>query len=452
MISRLPVEIQVRLLKMEPSSSLKMTNSYFYILYNDLYYDKIIESFGKSIVPVLIKILPWLKTYIKTLEVFRSKSRQIISNRLDLTDTGVDYLGISWENPLHCQFIKDSWKYVYSVLKNKRLFAEYSDYKIDRPTNYVYHHFVEVNRTYLLSYTKTVWLAAGDYNLNIGLVIKHGNGLGTTKFEIEYESEDGKTVAQTFYPPSNINDILPKKQFCFLKIGEFSIPQKKKPSENKLFKVKFTMEEIGLYLKSGFRIFFIDLSQPSMLFNDYDLLYYSLMETDYKYFINIPMKNLYRALNYVQNGGNEMAPLCPSGSVEYGSGEPMDIWSEYNQEYLNTHNAKCGHCTDEEVVPTRTKSIMAFENDTRWLQCCEDRLMQYGNFFFNNNLKRRYFKFNTVYQRRQFINRYGDFELDWEENANGTHKDGTHQEHKNIQPYSYDSEGIKWKIPILGEL
>ena len=107
------MEIQVRLLKMEPSSSLKMTNSYFYILYNDLYYDKIIESFGKSIVPVLIKILPWLKTYIKTLEVFRSKSRQIISNRLDLTDTGVDYLGISWENPLHCQFIKDSWKYVY---------------------------------------------------------------------------------------------------------------------------------------------------------------------------------------------------------------------------------------------------------------------------------------------------------------------------------------------------
>ncbi len=32
MISRLPVEIQVRLLKMEPSSSLKMTNSFLHTL------------------------------------------------------------------------------------------------------------------------------------------------------------------------------------------------------------------------------------------------------------------------------------------------------------------------------------------------------------------------------------------------------------------------------------
>lgn len=452
MLLKLPVEIQVRLLKMEPSSSLRMTNSYFYMLYNDLFYEKIIESFGKAIVPVLIKVLPWLKTYIKSLEVFRAESRKIISSRLGLVDTGVDYMGIAWENPLHCQYIKDSWRYVYSVLKNKRLFAEYSDYKIDRPTNYVYHHFVEVNRTYLLSYTKTVWLAAGEYNLNIGLVIKHGNGLGTTKFEIEYESESGSTVDQTFYPPSNINDILPKKQFCFLKIGEFKIPKKVKLDENKLVKVKFTMEEIGLYLKSGFRIFFIDLSQPSMLFNDYDLLYYSLMETDYKYFINIPMKNLYRALNYVQNGGNEKSTEGETPTADYGSGEPMDIWSEYNQEYLNTHNAQCGHCTDEEVVPTRTKSIMAFENDTRWLQCCEDRLMQYGKFFFDNVLKRRYFKFNTVYQRRQFINRYGDFESVWEEESSASHKDGKHQESKGDHAYSYDPEGIKWKIPILGEL
>ena len=59
---------------------------------------------------------------------------------------------------------------------------------------------------------------------------------------------------------------------------------------NKLRRIEIVMEEIGLYLKSGFRVYFIDISQPSMLFNEYDLLYYSINETDYRYFINILLK------------------------------------------------------------------------------------------------------------------------------------------------------------------
>ncbi|ODV78233.1 uncharacterized protein CANTADRAFT_53033 [Suhomyces tanzawaensis NRRL Y-17324] len=432
MLTTLPLEIQVKILTIDPSSSLKYVNSHFYILYNDLFHDKIIATFGEDINFILIKVLPWLKRYIKSLDVFRFKARHSIASRLGLTDTSEidDSEGI---NRLNCLYVKDSWKYIYSILKNKRLYAEYSDYTIDEPTNYVYNHFVEINRTYLLSYSKTLWLSPGRYNLNIGLIIKHGSGLGTTKFEIKYKDATGKDVIQTFYPPTNINEILPKQQFCLLKIGEFSLPEvfslhRGTIDHEKLFKVEFVMEEIGLYLKSGFRIFFIDIAQPSLLFNDYDLLYYTVKETDYKYFINLPLKNLYKALNIVQNGEHD------DGILGYGHGDPSSDLSKYDNDYL---------------IPGKEANLV--EKITG-----EAKLMEYSNFFFNNRFKKRLFKFNTVYQQRQFINRFGDFKQDWDEYPEKDKEELLNDARfGRVQPQkscSYDRQGLKWKIPILGEL
>ncbi|CUM68479.1 uncharacterized protein PRCAT00006204001 [Priceomyces carsonii] len=443
MISKLPLEIQVKLLAIVPFSSLKLVNSHFYILYNDLFYDKIINAFGEESIRLIIKVLPWLKTYIKTLDAFRFGCRNIIASRLKLRDTDefesdLQDVCSSDSGYLNCMYVKDSWRYIYSLLRNKRLFAEYSDYKIDEPINYVYNHFVEINRTYLLSYVKSLWLAPGTYNLNIGLVIKHGSGLGTTKFEIKYENDSGEQSTQSFYPPTNINDILPKRQFCFLKIAEFDVPPTKNHDQNipnKLRKVELVMEEIGLYLKSGFRIFFIDVSQPSLLFNDYDLLYYAVNETDYRYFINIPLKNFYKALNFVQES--------PDG---YGEGDPKEIWDQYDHTFLQdypSNNSK----------PSGNKNRQ--ENS---------RLTKYANFFFNNKFKKRFFKFNTVYQRRQFVNRFGDFELDWDEYEEHSHSDdvspisndhmsgGLEKSKTKHKSCSYDCQGLKWKIPIIGEL
>ncbi|CAK7898299.1 hypothetical protein CAAN1_26S01310 [[Candida] anglica] len=423
MIGRLPVEIQVKLLGLAPESSLKLVNSHFFVLYNDLFYTKIIETFGEEIVAVLIKVLPWLKQYIKTLDSIRYQSRRLLADRLGLQDdTGLTGY------PLHTSYVKDSWKYIYSLLKNKRLFAEYSDYKIDEPINYIFNHYVEINRTYLLSYSKDVWIAPGDYNLNIGLVIKHGNGLGTTKFEIRYEDDNGDTVSQQFYPPTNINDILPKAQFCLLKLGEFSVPTPHTSTGNKLRKVQLVMEEIGLYLKSGFRIYFIDIAQPSALLNDYDLLYYTVKETDYRYFINIPLKNFYKALNHIQSGdGNPSKRMSLTNNQTqnidtppYGSGHPTEVTTyDHDIQWLTT--------TGDEVIgdPEDPESIAL-----------------YANFYFNNRLGKRYFKFNTIYQRRQFVNRFGDFELDWDKDS----EDGSER------VCTYDPDSLKWKMPIIGEI
>uniref|UniRef100_A0A0L0NX17 Uncharacterized protein n=1 Tax=Candidozyma auris TaxID=498019 RepID=A0A0L0NX17_CANAR len=416
MLDNLPLEIQVRLLKLCPTSSLKYVNSHFYFLYNDLYYDKLIRVFGEDVIDIIAKVYPWLRTYIKMLDAFRQRSREVISTRLKL----YDYKGKSGILPseiIHAMYVKDSWRYVYSLFKNKRLFAEYSDYKIDEPTNYVFNHYVEINRSYLLSYNKAVWLAPGTYNLNIGLVIKSGRGLGTTKFDLKYTNEEGEVITQTFYPPTNINEILPKRQFCFLKIGEFHVrePMHCKGDEGfsrhgKLQKLELTMEEIGLYLKSGFRIFFIDISQPSMLFNDYDLLYYSCQETNYKYFINLPLKNFYKALNHVQNGAHDAIE-----KRDYGTGDPNDIIDQFDNIFPDDFQS-----TSEESF--------------------EENLMGYAKFYFHNNFNRRSYKFNTIYQRRQFVNRFGDYELD--------DRDNEAQKPR----CSYDARGLKWRIPILGEL
>lgn len=412
MISSLPIEIQVRILASSAGPALRATNSHFYLLYNDLYFNKLAREFGDDVVVTLQKIFPWLRTYIKSLDVFRKVSRKIVANRLDLKDSKQG--GILQTEVLAARYIKDSWKYVYALFKNKRLFAEYTDYRIDEPMNYVFNHYVEINRTYLLSYCKTIWLGPGKYNLNIGLVVKHGSGLGTTKFEVRFKSPGGEMVVKTFYPPSNINEILPKNHFCFLRVAEFEIPsfgispllKKSKYHHQQLSKVELVMEEIGLYLKSGFLIFFIDISQPSMLLNDYDLLYYSCKDTDYRKYINIPLKNLYKVLEYVQNLGVDDF----DADVPYGKGDP-------------------------ECIESRLEPTLNFEGESSE-RGPDDELMAYADFFFWNKNK-RYFKFNTIYQRRQFINRFGNFDSD---SALGN------------ESCTYDPDGLKWRVPILGAL
>ncbi|KAI3403070.2 hypothetical protein KGF56_004130 [Candida oxycetoniae] len=450
MLLDLPLEIQMKLLYMVPHSNLKYTNSHFYILYNDLFYHKIVNSFGEDTLAVIVKVLPCRLELVDSLNEAATEEEEEEDDDDDRgraggddgeRAAGGDGGGID-QNPLNTQYIKDSWKYIYSIFKNKRLFAEYSDYKIDEPSNYVYNHFVEINRTYLLSYTKHVWLAPGTYNLNLGLAIKYGNGLGTTKFEVKYnvdneenfsaeaESFDSSSVnVKSFYPPTNINEILPKNQFCFLKIGQFVVPPRKQvikqrgggnvkeSRNNKLRKIEIKMEEIGLYLKSGFRIYFIDISQPSLLHDEFDLLYYTINETNYKLFINILLKNLYKAINYVQNGGcsdNASVSCAPSA---YGTGDPYQIWNQYDKSFLKEYTSSSvpnSSSNSSSSISSLQSSILPhrhsiFKYDLK-------KLENYAKVFFAATKDlRRYFKFSTIYQQRQFINRFGDYQLDWEE-------------------------------------
>lgn len=427
MLSLLPVEIQIRLVELDPRSHLKHTNSHFYTLYNNLFYDKIINVFGEDILQVLARILPFVIPYIRSLDLFRYTARRAIASRLGLDDDAPFSPNEVDKNHLDRAFVKDSWKYIHSVLFNRRLFAEQSDYQIDEPVNYVYNHYVEINRTYLLSYVKSFWLAPGKYNLNIGLVVTHGSGLGTTKFELGYRTDDGLKVTSAFYPPTNINNILPKNQFCLLKIAEFEIPKHNNSKRsNQCYQVELIMEEIGLYLKLGFRIYFIDVAQQLMLFNEYDLLYYTVRETDYQFFINLPLKNLYKALSYTQG----------TDKNSYGSGDPFEPDTVYD---LTLPGADPKDVTTESCLKNSRGIDFSKIYDL-------EALRQYGDLFFNRNFRRRKYKFNTIYQQRQFINRFGDFLLDW----SNEEQDPSNPNYR--RSCRYDVRGLRWKIPILGEM
>lgn len=371
MVGDLPVEIQVRILNACPGNALKHTNSHFYLLYNDLFFHKLLHTFGDGIVEVLTKAYASLRIAVISMDAFRHDSREVIARRLRLKDWGKVDRPSSAGDVLRAMYIKDSWRYIYSLFKNKRMFAEYSDYKIDEPNNYVFNHYVEINRTYLLSYEKTFLLAPGKYNLNIGLVVKQGRGLGTTKFEVEVKSKSNQKF--TFYPPTNINEILPTNQFCLLKIGEFVVPNASNLEQSLLADVKLTMEEIGLYLKSGFTIFFLDIALPSKLFNEFDLLYCSCPESDYRNFINLPLKQFYKELISIEN----------------------------NMKNANTK----ARIAAPQVQPAPLDLLGA-------------SLQEYSKFFYQNGLKCKSFKFNTSYQQHQFEKRYSNqpgvrFGSDW---------------------------------------
>lgn len=460
MIDRLPIEIQRELLLLDPGSSLKHINSHFYILYNDLFYDKIVAGIGSKGITILISVLDEIRTYIRSLDSFRRESRTLILSRLNLPsltivpgktsnanscvlDRTVSNGGIPTE--LNCIYIRDSWRYVYALFKNKRFHAQYTDYKIDEPTNYIYNHFVEINRTYLLSFEKTFWLLPGVYNLTIGLVVKHGKGLGTTKFEVGLELNHPQHFVQTFYPPTNINEILPKNKFCLLKVGDFEVPQKDQDDAitdgNQLQKVRLVMEEIGLYLKSGFRIFFIDVCEPSRLFNQFGLLFYTVEATDYRFFINLPLKLFYSAL------------ANSEGDDTYGSGldsnddedNRMVELQEDNESIFNSFMVSSEENTGDD--PESALVAIRYRNS---YEPGFSPLEHYSNFYYNNSHIQRYFKFSTIYKHRQFVNRYGDFTLDWNGNGEGNN------EHEIVDNHQsrcvYDRYNVKWKMPILGDL
>lgn len=105
------MEIQTRILSQCPTSSLKLINSHFYVIYNGLFYEKIIACFGEAIIGVLQKVLPWLRSYIKSLDVKRFRCRDLLATKLGLQDIDPDHLNV--------RFVADSWKYVYSLIKNK---------------------------------------------------------------------------------------------------------------------------------------------------------------------------------------------------------------------------------------------------------------------------------------------------------------------------------------------
>ncbi|GME67401.1 unnamed protein product [[Candida] boidinii] len=273
----LPIELKTKIFRLVPNE-LKLTCKQFYILENELYFEKFINEFGiKAIYILSIYVLPYIIKFIKSFEYWRSINRKIISNYFNLPTFEPNPYIRNLLPPLkilNCQYIKDSWKFVYSLFKNRRLFAEYTDYEIDEPSTSGRsrsNSMIHINKTYLVKYKKTVSVSPDLYNLSCGLIIHNAIGLGTMKFQV-LNTKTGE-VLLNFYPPTNINEITPHNKFILLDLGNFIVPSKSKTTYDakdkidndedeydKTVEITIIMEESGLYIKSGFSICYIDIN------------------------------------------------------------------------------------------------------------------------------------------------------------------------------------------------
>ncbi|KAH3682274.1 hypothetical protein WICPIJ_006759, partial [Wickerhamomyces pijperi] len=123
-----------------------------------------------------------LVDYIRSFDYWRKTLREIASNHYNLKDPEHDVEVRKSMTPneiVSCKYIKDSWKLVYGIYKNRRLFVEYDDYQIDEPQSHLTRSLLHVNKTYLVKYRKTVQLSADIYNLSCGLIIQNALGLGS---------------------------------------------------------------------------------------------------------------------------------------------------------------------------------------------------------------------------------------------------------------------------------
>lgn len=246
MLLDLPLEISQKIFTQVPNE-LKLTCRAFYNMYNNQYFQLLTTRFDDDIInKIKMNDFQYLINYIKSFEYWRKESRMIIARTLELPMP--DYN----EPSIECQFIRDSWKLIYGIYINKRIFLDYKDYKVEDGE---FQRSININ--------KEVRLVPGLYNLSVGLILKNNNGLNGTVFKIANESEN----LLEYTPASNFGELVPHNRFVLLDMGSFEI---KKPSIEEIYEegnkpskmqsIRLIVEEIGMLVKSAFVLCYIDIN------------------------------------------------------------------------------------------------------------------------------------------------------------------------------------------------
>lgn len=319
----LPGEVVARFVEEFPST-FRLVSRYHYALHNQLAHARLLREFDHAALDRLLaprastNPLAALRRYIRSLDAIRGPARQALASMAGLADPPLDHAPASPQ--LHSlTYVGDSWMYVYSLLKNRRLFPEYGDYVVDtQPLDFTYRNlYINVQDTYLLQYQQELEMRVvpGEkYNLGVGVVVTSGRGLGTTKFSVSF-SCGGVENSFSFYPPLYINELVPKNRFVFLRIGDFTVEGPAACTAS----VRVVMEEVGLQLKSGFRVYFLDVLRPLVLFNHYGLLFYSVNSNDHTRFIHAFLRDFYGSVDVAMGRRAAYEPVGTGDEVEYGA-------------------------------------------------------------------------------------------------------------------------------------
>lgn len=254
----LPDEILTTIFNQVPNE-LKSTCRTFVVMYNDYYMNLFIKRFGLKVLEQINKYdYKYLIDYIKSFDYWRKSIRLIISNYYNLK--------MNDDNErINCQFIRDSWKLIYGIYMNRRIYVDYEDYRIDfSDNNNNYNNQVIKN----VNINKNIKLTEGLYNLSIGLIIKGNSGINSTNFKIFNNQTNEKLLE--YEPVSHLSELIEHNKFVLLDIGSFEVKNsrikeendenEKKDQTNKLIDIKLIVEESSITVKSGYIICFIDIN------------------------------------------------------------------------------------------------------------------------------------------------------------------------------------------------
>lgn len=249
----LPDEILSKIFNQVPNE-LKSTCRTFVVMYNDYYMNLFIKRFGFKILEQINKYdYKYLIDYIKSFDYWRKDIRLIISNYYNLK--------LNDDEKINCQFIRDSWKLVYGIYMNRRIYIDYEDYRVDFNNNNSNNNNQIIKN---ININKDIKLAEGLYNLSIGLIIKGNSGINSTNFKIFNNQTNEKLLE--YQPVSHLGELIEHNKFVLLDIGIFQVKNSrikeegKYQEDNQLIDIKLIVEESSITVKSGYIICFIDIN------------------------------------------------------------------------------------------------------------------------------------------------------------------------------------------------
>lgn len=363
----LPTEI-LQTIFAEVPNELRQTCRSFVVMYNDHYMNLFIERFGYDAMKrVALYDTSHLIRYIKSFDYWRKDLRMIVSRNYNLPEIGdiegkTDILDI-----LNCQYIRDSWKLIYGIYMNRRIFVDYDDYKINDLHSDHVTHSVRVD--------KSINLVPGLYNLSAGVIIKGFRGLNSTRFKV-VDVTSGETLLE-YQPATNFGELVPHNKFVLLDLGSFQISKtvgkidqiteleeteddcderevvcvelEKEQYENKLVNVRLIVEESNILVKSSSILCYVDINayqlkdcvtdpvsgSISCKFEKYWLAWWIENQAPKpETIVNILLKELYSSIELSINR-NETEDEKPASSIEIN--EKIDVES-YNKRFYSKFN------------------------------------------------------------------------------------------------------------------
>lgn len=429
----LPTEILQKIFFRVPNE-LRQTCRTFVVMYNDHYMNLFIDKFGPHILRTIAKYdFQYLIDYIKSFDYWRKNIRMIISRHYELKlPDERDIKDKECNEPnskLNCQFIRDSWKLIYGIYMNRRIFVEYDDYRIDSPSisssSYVSSPMNTVNTN------KKLKLTPGLYNLSCGMIIKNYSGMSSTIFRI-YDSITKEKLLE-YQPVSHFAELVPSNKFVLLDMGSFEVRKPriieeheesdeiKEEDRNKLIDIKLEIEESGVTVKSGYILCYVDINAYQLKDYTFDHSINKFVPLIDKYWIawwienqvpkpenvvNILLKRLYKSMEKsmdlitVDSPHKRMGSFAESDNgielegakVELNSGDSenseIDI-ETYNQKFYSPFNED-GEVLVRQFKFRTNKDRMRYNEWIESSGCGEDRARKLT---FNEPLK---WKLSTI--------------------------------------------------------